>query len=152
MELTIGNTSIESICDTGASGGNCIDLSIFSALSPENYYIISTVPTVCVGINKVPVKIHGKVLLDFKFKHKNGPGHTLFREEFNLVENLIHPVVIGLPFLQKHKAILSFERDSIFMADREYSLGKVNGERELPPPHLALFDAVTIPPFVQNVC
>ena len=66
-------------------------------------------------------------MLDFQFKGCSGNGLNppkLFREEFHIIETLIHPIVVGLPFLQKHRAILSLERDLLFIGDSEFQWHK----------------------------
>ena len=69
----------------------------------------------------------------------------MFREEFNIIESLIHPAVIGLPFLQKHRATLSFENYTLLMGDKDYPLARSPGTPSPPPPPLAAFEARTIP-------
>ena len=145
LMVAIGKTQVQGICDTGASGGNCLDASVFACLPSGSYRVITRTPSVCVGINKMPVKIQGKIMLDFSFENEQQQRMS-FREEFNLIENLINPVVIGLPFLQKHKAILSFERKMFFIRDMGFPLGQIDNMSDLPPPHLALFETITIPP------
>ena len=65
LELEIGGTKVEGIIDTGASGGNCLDRSVFNAIPTEKYRITSFQSSVCIGINKTPVRVLGKILLDF---------------------------------------------------------------------------------------
>ena len=62
LELEIGSTKVEGIIDTGASGGNCLDRSVFNAISTDKYRITSFQSSVCVGINKIPVRVLGKIL------------------------------------------------------------------------------------------
>ena len=145
LSLVIGKTHTEGICDTGASGGNCIDQSVFSALPPGSYRYVSRVPSVCVGINKIPVKIVAKVMLHFHMIDDQ-QRHLNFSEEFNIIENLIHPIVIGLPFLQKHGAIMSFEKETLFVKGGEFPLGRASYRSSVPPPHLAMFEEIKIPP------
>ena len=153
VDFLIGKTHIDGIIDTGASGGNCLDKSVFNSLPFDKYRIISFKPSVCMGINKTPVRVLGRILLDIRFK---GPGHKesypprLFREEFHIIENLIHPIVIGLPFLQKHKATLSFERGSLFVGNDGIPMAQAPPITELPPPHLAAFQSCTIPAFSRS--
>ena len=73
------------------------------------------------------MRVLGKIMLDFQFKDCSGNGSNppkLFREEFHIIETLIHPIVVGLPFLQKHRAILSLERDLLFIGDSEFQWHK----------------------------
>ena len=145
IDIGVGRTNIAGITDTGASGGNCLDKAIFNVIPHEKYRIITWQPSVCVGINKTPVRVIGKILLDFALKENGEQGKTeTFREEFNIIESLIHPVVIGLPFLQKHKAILSFETDSLFIRDLEFPMGRAPPTPDPPPPHLAAFHSYTV--------
>ena len=145
---SIGKTEIEGIVDTGASGGNCIDYTVFSALPREKYHILSVTPNVCVGINKIPVRIIAKALIEFSIKNENNPNQPdiKFREEFNIIQNLVHPLVVGLPFLQKHKAILSFENNEIYIGNFSFPLGQPPRMVEVAPPHMAAFENVTIQP------
>ena len=66
---SIGKTEIEGIVDTGASGGNCIDYTVFPALPREKYHVLSVTPNVCVGINKIPVRVIAKALIEFNIKN-----------------------------------------------------------------------------------
>ena len=66
LELEIGSTQVDGIIDTGASGGNCLDRAVFNAIPIEKYRITSFQSSVCVGINKMPVRVLGKISLDFK--------------------------------------------------------------------------------------
>ena len=92
----IGKTEVEGIIDTGASGGNCLDYTVFSAIPSEKYHVISSSPSVCIGINRTPVRVIGKILLEFQVKQQNEfNGNVTFREEFNIIEQLVHPIVIG---------------------------------------------------------
>ena len=148
----VGNTAIEGIIDTGASGGNCIDYTVFSALPKEKYHILSVTPSVCVGINKVPVRIIGKILLEFSLEDENASNNCVtFREEFNVIEHLVHPIVIGLPFLQKHKAILSFEKDEIYIGQFKFPLGRAPNVTELPPPTYGGFSRDYHPSSIKNI-
>ena len=125
IKMGVGRTSIGGISDTGASGGNCVDKAVFNALPPEKYRIITWQTSICVGINKTPVRVIGKVLLEFTLQEEGPMGKiATFREEFNIIESLIHPVVIGLPFLQKHKAILDFGKDALIIGDLQFPMGQ----------------------------
>ena len=136
--------------DTGAAGGNCLDKSIFNAIPVSKYRIISFEPSICVGINKCPVRVLGRILLDFTFTNPMNGTPQLFREEFHIIENLIHPVVIGLPFLQKFKAILSLDRDLLYMGDIVVPMAQAPTTPPLQPPHLATFQSYTIPPLCRS--
>ena len=92
LAVNVGRTKIEGICDTGASGGNCLDYSVFMALPVESYTVISRQTSVCVGIDKTPVRIVGKVLLNFSLRSDSNHHQIPFREEFNIIENLIHHI------------------------------------------------------------
>ena len=98
LEMGVGKTKIDGIVDTGASGGNCIDRSVFNSLPIEKYTITSFEPSICIGINRTPVRVLGKIMLDFQLTSTTGENKN-FWEIFNVIENLIHPTVIGLPFL-----------------------------------------------------
>ena len=64
VDILIGKTQI---IDTGASGGNCLDKSVFNSLPVDKYRIISFKPSMCVGnINKTPVRVLGRILLERK--------------------------------------------------------------------------------------
>ena len=79
---------------------------------------------------------------DFQFKGCSDNGKNLpklFREEFHIIETLIHPIVVGLPFLQKHRAILSLERDLLFIGDYEIPMAQAPPTPEQSRPHLAAF-------------
>ena len=153
IDVLIGKTLIDGIVDTGASGGNCLDKSVFNSLPVDKYRIISFKPSVCMGINKTPVRVLGRILLDIRFKspgNKESNPLRLFREEFHIIENLIHPIVFGLPFLQKHRATLSFERGLLFIGTDEIPMAQAPPMTELPPPHLAAFQSCTIPAFSRS--
>ena len=122
---------------------------MFNSLPVEKYCIISYQPSVCVGINNTPVRVLGKILLDIHFKGPSNPPQ-LFREEFHIIESLIHPIVIGLPFLRKHKAVLSLERDLLFIGKNEIPMARAPPIRDIPPPHLAAFQSYTIPPLCRS--
>ena len=106
---------VEGICDTGASGGSCIDQAVLAALPPSAYRVITREPSVCVGVNKTPVRVLGKIELNFGFDGELSRRREMFREEFFIVEDLISPIVIGLPFLQKYKAVLDLDSDMMFI-------------------------------------
>ena len=73
-------------------GESCINFSVFSVPPPGSYSVASPKPTICVGINKTPVKILGKILLDFALEGgKDGGDAVIFRLEINVIENLINP-------------------------------------------------------------
>ena len=150
LSIGIGPTEVEGIVDTGASGGNCLDRGVFNALPAQKYRVTSFLSSVCIGINKCPVRILGKILLDFHLTSLSGETR-LFREEFNVIESLIHPAVLGLPFLQKFKATLSFENYTLLIGDQDYPLARSPGTPSPPPPHLAAFEARTIPPMSRTM-
>ena len=145
-KLLIGRTCFDFLIDSGAEGGNCIDSSLLRILPPRSYRYVDCSTSVCLGINKCPVRIVGKVLIDFQL----GTPVQQFRAEFNVIENLVHPIVIGLPFLQKNKAILSFERDTLFIGNTEIPLAQARPTPDPPPPHLAAFRPVTLPPLTRS--
>ena len=72
LEIEIGMTKVDGLCDTGAAGGNCLDQSVFNALPPERYRITSYQSSVCVGINKQPIRVLGKIMLDFQLRSIKG--------------------------------------------------------------------------------
>ena len=156
LVFTVANRTIQGICDTGASGGNCLDESVFAALPSSCYRIVNQEPTVCVGVNKMPVRVSKKIEMTFTFKEaftfKEGMPHSKasFRDEFLVVENLISPIVIGLPFLQRYKAVLDFESELLYMGGLKVPLGRVSAESSLPPPHLASFESFVMPPFSRT--
>ena len=100
------------------------------------------------GINKIPVRVIAKALIEFNIKNENNPNQPdiKFREEFNIIQNLVHPLVVGLPFLQKHKAVLSFENNEIYIGNFSFPLGQPPRMVEVAPPHMAAFENVTIQP------
>ena len=151
--MVVGNTPIDGIIDTGASGGNCLDKAVFNAIPVDKYRIVSYEPSVCVGIDRTPVRVLGRILLDFTFKGQRNDAITrpqMFRSEFHIIDGLIHPIVIGLPFLQKHKAILSLERDLLYIGDNEIPMARAPPTPAPQPPHLATFQPYTIPPLCRS--
>ena len=145
IEIGIGSTKVDGIIDTGAGGGNCIDRAVFNAIPLEKYRIVSFQPSVCIGINKTPVRVLGKIMLDFNLTSTTGET-KVYRDIFNVIENLIHPVVIGLPFLQQNRATLSFSNCTLLIGNQDYPMARSPGTPSPPPPHLAAFEQNIIPP------
>jgi len=71
--------------------------------------------------------------------------------DFNVIEGLIHPLVLGLSFLKQNKAIMSFDEDTIYMGDTKVVLRQSPPTPCPPPPHLAAFQSVTLPPLSRNL-
>ena len=117
VDLLVGKTPIDGILDTGAGGGNCIDKAVFNALPVEKYRIISFKPSICIGVNKMPVRVLGQIMLDFSFKSMDSGESRQFREEFNVMENCLYPIIVGFPFMQKYKAILDFDHSTLILGD-----------------------------------
>ena len=84
-------------------------------LPPSRVRVVHMRPSVCIGINKIPIRSSGEVSIDFSM---GSPAKT-FRANFAIIPNLIHPIVIGLPFLREQRAILSFENDAFYFGDCE---------------------------------
>ena len=97
--MSLANHSVAGIVDTGASGGNCVDEAVVAALPPTFYRVVTREPSVCVGVNKAPVRVLGRIEFTFGFEEELSRRKANFRDEFYVVKDLISPVVIGLPFL-----------------------------------------------------
>ena len=145
--IDIGTTTINALFDTGASGGNCIDKEIMKILPPTKAKLIHTRPAVCVGINKLPVRSCGEVLIEFNMGY---PART-FKASFAIIENLIHPLVIGLPFLRENRAILDLDKDIMHLGDSKIALRQNLPMAKPPPLHVAAFESTTLPPWSKSL-
>ena len=116
-------------------------------LSPTKVKLMHTHPTVCVGINKLPVKSCGEVLIEFNM---GWPSKT-FKARFNVIDDLIHPIVIGLPFLRENRAILDLDREVVYFGDCAVALRQNVAPAKPPPLHVAAFEAKTLPPWSKNL-
>ena len=115
-------------------------------LPPSQVKFLNRKPSVCIGINKIPIRSVGEVSISFKI----GSPARVFRSRFLIIENLIHPIVLGLPFLRESRAILSFEKDAIFFGDTAAPLRQIGPPPKPPPLHVAAFESVTLQPWSRN--
>ena len=107
---------------------------------------MSKKPSVCIGINKIPIRSVGEVSIAFKI----GSPARVFRSRFLIIENLIHPIVLGLPFLRENRAVLSFERDELYFGQTVAPLRQIGPPPKPPPLHVAAFESVTLKPWSRN--
>ena len=115
-------------------------------LPPSQVRVLNKSPSVCIGINKLPIRSVGEVSIAFKI----GSPAKAFCTRFFVIENLIHPIVLGLPFLRENRAILSFEKDSIFFGETVTHLRQIGPPPKPPPLHVAAFESVTLQPWSRN--
>ena len=123
-----------------------IDDSLVRILPPGSVKVIHTRPAVCMGINRIPIRSAGEVLITFSM---GCPAKT-FRARFSIIENLIHPIVLGLPFMREQRAILSFENDTIYFGDCSIPIRQSAPPKKPPPLHVAAYESVTLPPWSRS--
>ena len=83
-DINIGGTIVNTLLDTGASGGNCIEASLVKILPPAKVRILHKNPSVCIGINKIPIRSVGEASILFSI----GSPTRVFRARFLIIENL----------------------------------------------------------------
>ena len=87
-------TPTKTLVDTGAEASG-ISLNMFHANPQLKHYVTDHKPATCVSVNKQTVRTVGSVVVPFHI------GGKVFHHKFFVVEDLIHPVVLGLDFLKK---------------------------------------------------
>ena len=122
-------------------------MDLLQLLPMNKVRIIHNRAAVCVSINKLPVRSSGEVMIDFSM----GNPARQFRAKFLVIESLIHPIVLGLPFLREQRGIISFEHDAVFFGDCMTPLWQTPPPPKPPPLHVAAFESVTIPAWSRSL-
>ena len=129
----------QTLVDTGATS-SAISLRLLECFPNGKRCIFRKTPKICVSVNNQPLKSLFTVKLPILLQNNRTVHH-----EFEVIDGLIHPALLGTDFLKSQEAKLDFSTNSL-------QLGKVNIPFQIPewsppkPSHLTSFDNVVLEP------
>ena len=140
MDVRVLSMNIQALIDTGADVSGISQRMV--EIDPRlRQYIHRREPRICVSVNKTPLRSPYSLLLPIHIER--GVVH----QELHVIPNLIHPLLLGVDFLKKNKAILNFGNDTITLENR-ISTRICRPQWHNPTPtHLATAEEVTLDPY-----
>jgi hypothetical protein len=138
VDLKVFNYSIQTLVDTGAMACGISEDLFLSDPRYANYAHRRT-PATCISVNKVLVQTLGSIRIPLHF------GKTIVVQEFEIVRDLIHPLLLGSNFLKSNRVILNFGTDELLFQDERVPLGKP-AWNNLAPTHLTAHEQTIIEP------
>ena len=116
-----------------------ISEDLFLSDSRFRRHISRHTQSTCISVNKTPVKTLGAIRLPIHF------GKTVIHQEFEIVKDLIHPLLLGTNFLKTNKAILDFGTEEMTLRGEHIPVGRPEW-RNIPPTHLACSEDMILEP------
>ena len=131
--------NIQALIDTGADVSGISQRTV--EINPRlMQHIYRKEPRICVSVNKTPLRSPYSLLLPIHIEGK------VVHQELHVISNLIHPLLLGVDFLKKNKAVLNFGNDTMTLENR-ISTRICRPQWHNPTPtHLATAEEVTLEP------
>ena len=137
--LKINNVLTQVLIDTGATS-SAVSAAMLQCIPNYKRFIHRKSAKICISVNGQSLKSIYTVNLPILLSN----GRSI-RQEFEVIEGLIHPALLGTDFLKRNEAKLDFSSDSL-------QLGKIKVKFEIAdwsppkPSHLVSLDDVVVPP------
>ena len=127
------------LIDSGATD-SAISLKLLECFPNYKQYVCRTQSRTCVSVNGNALESLYTVKLPIVMK-----GGKCFHTELEVIDSLIHPVLLGTDFLRTQKAVIDFQNEKLIIGKYSCPIG---GPCQAPskPPHLASIDDVLLPP------
>ena len=139
VNLKINGVTTQTLIDTGATSSAVS--SKFLECFPNHKKLVSRqTPKICVSVNGKPLKSLFTVNLPINLK-----GGRCIHHQFEVIDNLIHPALLGTDFLKLQEAKLDFSRNSLQLGNDFLQFDLAEWSPPLPA-HLVAFEDSVLPP------
>ena len=138
-DLKINGVTTQTLIDTGATS-SAISTKLLECFANSKKLIFRQSPKICVAVNGQPLKSLYTVKLPIILK-----GGKVIHQEFEVIEGLIHPALLGTDFLKAQEAKLDFSSNSLQLG-KNFIPFQIAEWCPPKPAHLTSFDDIVIEP------
>ena len=139
VNMKINNVVTQVLIDTGATS-SAISTKLLECFPNSKRKIYRRTPKVCLAVNGQPLKSLYTVMLPITLK-----GGKCLYHEFEVINGLINPVLLGTDFLKAQEAKLDFADNSLQLG-KEILHSQIAEWSPPQPAHLTVFENTVLPP------